>query len=372
MNIKKTGITLLVFLLLTPLMSHAQKISLYNQTGEAVAYIVDDDMKIYLSKGDCVAYLDDQSIYGINGKHLGWFKDGIIWDHEGCSVGYIEGVYNNGVFNKVAVFESLKGRKVQPFLKSCQGPQPIEPVYKSQWATQSMEKLFFLGPQWARDAVYLVPNYLVVNNVWDAQVSNGEQCINFPFRQSFSWNWNWRDKKTGAPVSYPSVIFGDKPWDGLNSTTTLLPCPMSSVKQLYVAHDYALHADGKYNVAYNLWLTDGPLSSMETIRVEIMVWIESAGEIQPFGFPGYLVEDTESYTLYKHRRIEDRKSWDCYSFKMKRARRSALVDLGKLLQNLIHKQGISPDFYLSDVEFGTEIWDGQGQMVLKFYQVLIL
>ncbi|MEI6638456.1 MAG: hypothetical protein FDX02_00480 [Chlorobium sp.] len=371
MSIKIIVTTLFVFILLAPFISYAQKISLYNYTGEAVAYIVDDDMTIYLSKGDGVAYLDDQSIYGLNGKHLGWFKDGILWDHEGCAVGYIEGAYSKGVFSKVAVFESLKGRRAQPFFKSFQDPLPIEPVYKSQWATQPMEKFFALEPLSARGAFYLAPNYLVVNNVWDAQVSNGEQWINPLRRQSYSWNWNWRDKKAGAPVSYPSVIFGDKPWDGQRSTTPLLPCPMSRVKQLYVTHDYALHADGKYNVAYNLWLTDGPLSSMETIRVEIMVWIESAGDIQPFGFPGYLVDDTESYTLYKHKRVEGKKSWDCYSFKMKKPRRSALVNLGELLQNLINKQGISPDLYLADVEFGTEIWDGQGQMDLKFYQVLI-
>lgn len=371
MNHKKLYITLLLFFLFVPAMSYAKKISLYNHTGEAVAYIADDEMKIYLSNGEAVAYLDDQSLYSVNGKHLGWFKEGIAWDREGCAVGFIEGAYSNGVYTKVADVESLKGRRALTPFKSSQAPSPVEPMYKSQWATQPMEKFFALGQQSARDAVYLLQDYYVVNNVWDAQVSNGEQWINPLPRQNFSWNWNWRDKKTGAPVSYPSIIFGDKPWDSQNTTTPALPGPLSSMKQLYAAHDYVLNADGKYNVSYNLWLIDGPLSSLETIRVEIMVWVESSGEIQPFGFPGYLVEDTESYTLYKHQRIEGKKSWDCYSFKLKQLKRSALVNLGELLQNLVKKQGVSPDYYLADVEFGSEIWDGQGQMNINFYQVLI-
>ena len=51
------------------------EISLFNSNGEAVAYIaVDDDLTIYLWSGDPVAYIDDEDVYGFNGKHLGWFS----------------------------------------------------------------------------------------------------------------------------------------------------------------------------------------------------------------------------------------------------------------------------------------------------------
>jgi len=52
----------------------AEEISLYDYKGDAVAYIdTDNDMTIYLWEGKPVAYLKaNKSIYGFNGKHLGW------------------------------------------------------------------------------------------------------------------------------------------------------------------------------------------------------------------------------------------------------------------------------------------------------------
>jgi len=384
MNIKKIFTTLLVFFfLLVSTISYAQKISLYDHTGEAVACIADDE-NIYLSKGDAIAYLNEQSIYGLNGKHLGWFKDGIIWDHEGYAVGFID-----GAFNKVKEFEGLKAidalkeqknlkiqkgqRGTLSLLKSSQDPAPMEPKYQSKWARLSLENFFTTGQQFDKYASYTAQDYSVVNNVWNKQLGNGWQCINLPNKQSFSWNWNWVDNKKTVPISYPSVIFGDKPWDCQGTTARTLPCIVSSLKQLYVAHDYALNSDGgKYNVAYSLWLTDGPFSSVKAIRAEVMVWVESSGDVQPYGYPDHLIEDTENYTLYKHKRTEGTKRWDCYSFKLKQSHRIALINLGELLQNLIKNQGLSTDLYLTDVEFGTEIWNGQGKMNINFYKVSML
>jgi hypothetical protein len=71
--------------------AHADdEISLFDGSGQATAYIApDDEMTIYLWSGKPVAYLDanegsDQfNVYGFNGKHLGWFSHGAIWDHSG-------------------------------------------------------------------------------------------------------------------------------------------------------------------------------------------------------------------------------------------------------------------------------------------------
>ncbi len=64
--------------------------SLYNKNGDAVAYISDDYLNtIYLWDGHPVAYLhDDQHIYGINGRHLGWMIDEIIYTNNGERIGF--------------------------------------------------------------------------------------------------------------------------------------------------------------------------------------------------------------------------------------------------------------------------------------------
>lgn len=137
----KTFKTLMFIFLLVPAISFAQEISLYNSTGEAVAYIdTDNDMNIYLWKGDPVAYLDGKSIYGFNGKHLGWLKRGIVRDNNGYAVGFME-----GATNMLTKLERLKGlQKLEP-LKSLQQLEPLEPLEKSQWAPVPLEMYLSIG-----------------------------------------------------------------------------------------------------------------------------------------------------------------------------------------------------------------------------------
>jgi hypothetical protein len=66
-----------------------EEIALFSASGKAEAYIaLDDELTIYLWSGKPVAYLEKDSdggyhVYGFNGKHLGWFARGVIWDGAG-------------------------------------------------------------------------------------------------------------------------------------------------------------------------------------------------------------------------------------------------------------------------------------------------
>ena len=86
-----------IFLFVSAVATAAEdEISLFNSKGNAVAYIaMDDEMTIYIWDGKSVAYLESDTgdkgfhIYGFNGKHLGWFVDGVVRNHDGdaaCAV----------------------------------------------------------------------------------------------------------------------------------------------------------------------------------------------------------------------------------------------------------------------------------------------
>lgn len=64
--------------------------TLFDRNGKAVAYLTDDyNQTIYLWEGMAIAYLfDERHLFGINGKHLGWFIDGVVYDHKGERVGF--------------------------------------------------------------------------------------------------------------------------------------------------------------------------------------------------------------------------------------------------------------------------------------------
>lgn len=82
-----------------------REISLFDVRGEAVAYIDtedSDEMVIYLWTGEPVAYVrkgnytdEAASIYGFNGRHLGWFESGVVRTHKGRVVGFIRGAISN-------------------------------------------------------------------------------------------------------------------------------------------------------------------------------------------------------------------------------------------------------------------------------------
>jgi len=64
--------------------------TLFSKTGEPVAYIAEEYRQvIYLWGGSPVAYLHDEKyIYGINGRHLGWFVNSILYNHHGERIGF--------------------------------------------------------------------------------------------------------------------------------------------------------------------------------------------------------------------------------------------------------------------------------------------
>ncbi|MBN1850246.1 MAG: hypothetical protein JW932_16870 [Deltaproteobacteria bacterium] len=66
--------------------------TLFDKIGLNVAYLSDDyDNTIYLWDGHPVAYLfDDRHVYGMNGRHLGWLIDSIIFNHAGERVGFTD------------------------------------------------------------------------------------------------------------------------------------------------------------------------------------------------------------------------------------------------------------------------------------------
>ncbi len=65
------------------------EVTLYDRRGRASAYIdMEDDYTVYLWDGTPVAYVVGENVYGFNGRHLGWFEEGVLFDRFGHSVGF--------------------------------------------------------------------------------------------------------------------------------------------------------------------------------------------------------------------------------------------------------------------------------------------
>lgn len=125
----------------------AEEITLFNSDGEAIAYIDadDDDLTIYMWNGTPAAYLepdDDDAfhIYGFNGSHLGWYENGIVRNHQGYAVGFIEGA--TSVYTNYEPYKEYK--KYKPY-KSYQKSAPYKPYYKNQFSNESLSLFLMKG-----------------------------------------------------------------------------------------------------------------------------------------------------------------------------------------------------------------------------------
>jgi hypothetical protein len=105
---------------------------LYNDKGEPVAYIAADyQQTIYLWDGFPVAYLyEGQHVYGVNGQHLGWFRDDVLYNNAGERAGFTNltcpvSIAKGAPKKKKAPQEELRPRwKVPKFPKFGYKPAP--------------------------------------------------------------------------------------------------------------------------------------------------------------------------------------------------------------------------------------------------------
>lgn len=133
----RIAVVVLGSLLLTlcrPILADENEMSLFSNKGTPAAYVaVDEGMTVYLWSGKPIAYLERDigttrfHVYGFNGKHLGWFDQGVIWDKHGDG--------------SCAVKERLQTTQVEPFkalkqsrpLKAIKEIAPVRPDFSNQF-----------------------------------------------------------------------------------------------------------------------------------------------------------------------------------------------------------------------------------------------
>ena len=115
--------------------------SFYDSRGRAAAYFEEsNDLVVYLWSGEPVAYLDDESIFGFNGKHLGWYRDGLIYDNDGGIVVAPASAFRGAPGPSPQ--RSLKGLKP---LKGLKELRPLKPLFSRAWSRMPARVFFLLG-----------------------------------------------------------------------------------------------------------------------------------------------------------------------------------------------------------------------------------
>ena len=114
--------------------------SLFDARGNAAAYLTTDtDTTFYLWSGEPAAYLSGESIFGFNGKHLGWYRGGIVYDSDGAVVAAPAAAFAT----PVAPAPPKGLRQLKP-LKGLKELRPLKPLFSNSWSS-TLAAVFFFG-----------------------------------------------------------------------------------------------------------------------------------------------------------------------------------------------------------------------------------
>lgn len=108
--------------------------------GKPIAYIANDNETIYLWDGHAVAYLYNDKAYGFNGRHLGWFIGGIIYDLQGLKIGFV-----GNKCPSVKSISPIKSVKHVKSIKSVRSVPNVRPVLSIGYSDRDFEAFLESG-----------------------------------------------------------------------------------------------------------------------------------------------------------------------------------------------------------------------------------
>ena len=215
---------------------------------------------------------------------------------------------------------------------------------------------------------------MLKNNLWGKnKLKKGvpELCI-YRNKDHFAWKWKIPTNAKGV-IGYPAIQVGQNPFGNINEEKYGFPVNVSKIAQLSIEYDFETYVkDNKFNLAFDIWLTDVQYSTKENIKVEIMIWEDyfdftSYGKKKetittPFG-----VYQVHAGYLKNPKYAQD---WQYISFVRQSPRSAGQVDINYLLNYLIDKNMISQDYFLSSFELGNEIGNSSGMTLVKKFEYI--
>jgi len=118
------------------------ELTFYDRNGKPVAYTT-ENIDIYAFNGTILAYIEGDSVYSFSGKHLGWYIDYSIIDHNGYYFLFTEKSMG-GPFKPFKQLKPIKGfKQFKPF-KGFKQYKPYKPYLKITWSNLTFEQFFEL------------------------------------------------------------------------------------------------------------------------------------------------------------------------------------------------------------------------------------
>ncbi|MEH0843053.1 cellulose binding domain-containing protein [Micromonospora sp. CPCC 205711] len=202
--------------------------------------------------------------------------------------------------------------------------------------------------------------YVVQNNRWG---TTAQQCINVTSTGFSITRQDGSSPTNGAPVSYPSIFAGCHYTNC--SPGTNMPIQVKSISSAPSSISYDYVSGAIYDAAYDIWLDPTPKKDGVN-QMEIMIWFNRQGSIQPIGSPvGNTTLAGRSWEVWRGSNGQN----NVISYLAPSPIQSMSFDVMEFINDTRNRGAITNDWYLTSIQAGFEPWQGgTGLAVNSFSQ----
>lgn len=119
----------------------SNNITFYNSYGAPIAYLDSDGVHIFGFDGTPLGYLKNEKVYNFEGRFLGWFENGWLYDLTNSPTFFTEEA-KGGPLKPLKQLKPLKGLKQLKPLKGLKELTPLKPLRSLNWSEFSDEMYF--------------------------------------------------------------------------------------------------------------------------------------------------------------------------------------------------------------------------------------
>ncbi|MEU1751104.1 cellulose binding domain-containing protein [Micromonospora matsumotoense] len=204
--------------------------------------------------------------------------------------------------------------------------------------------------------------YVVQNNRWG---TTAQQCINVTGSGFNITSQQGSAPTNGAPVSYPSIFVGCHYTNC--SPGTNLPAQVKTISSAPGSISFNYVGGAIYDAAYDIWLDPSPKRDGVN-AMEIMIWFNRQGSIQPIGSPvGNANIAGRSWEVWRGNNGGN----NVISYVAPSAIQSMSFNVLDFIADTRNRGAITNDWYLTSIQAGFEPWQGgAGLAVTNFSQTV--
>lgn len=211
-------------------------------------------------------------------------------------------------------------------------------------------------------------NYNVQNNAFNLN-SGAQQCITVN-TSSTAWSVtsNASVSTSGAPSGYPSIYAGCH-WGTCSPNQQGMPIKLSSITSAMSTWNVTPAPNGNWDNAYDIWTNANTTTNNNSSGMEIMVWINHMGSIQPAGT--LTVSNISINGMTWNLWVNGGANTGTKSYVATSGVTSVNFDLNNFFKDLENRGYLSASDFLIDVEAGTEIWTAGSGFATNSFSVSI-